>query len=94
MSAIQIAQNTLGEKIPLSKEFFEKLTTKYPDLPSIEELMADEDLMVAAAKNLDGSIAVVVFNERETPKNFKLVHNDFSKNISISPQAIQTILVN
>jgi len=50
MSAIQIAQNTLGEKIPLSKEFFEKLTTKYPDLPSIEELMADEDLMVAPVK--------------------------------------------
>ena len=50
MSALQIAQNTLGEKIPLSKEFFEKLTTKYPELPSIEELMADEDLMVSPVK--------------------------------------------
>ena len=51
MSAIQIAQNTLGGKIPLSKEFFEKLTTKYPDrMPSVEELMADEDLMVSPVK--------------------------------------------
>ena len=29
--------------------------------------------MVTAAKNPDGSIAVVVFNEGNTSKNFKLI---------------------
>jgi glucosylceramidase len=65
-----------------------------PEAKVIEANITDEELMVAAAKNPDGSIAVVVFNEGKTPKNFKIVHNDFAKNISISPQAIQTILVN
>lgn len=65
-----------------------------PEAKVIEAKKTDKELMVAAAKNPDGSIAVVVFNEGKTPKNFKLVHNDFAKNISISPQAIQTILVN
>ena len=65
-----------------------------PEAKVIEAKKTDKELMVAAAKNPDGSIAVVVFNEGKTPKNFNLVHNDFAKNISISPQAIQTILVN
>ncbi len=65
-----------------------------PEAKVIEAKKTDKELMVAAAKNPDGSIAVVVFNEGKTPKNFKLIHNDFAKNISISPQAIQTILVN
>ena len=65
-----------------------------PEAKVIKAKKTDKELMVAAAKNPDGSIAVVVFNEGKTPKNFNLVHNDFAKNISISPQAIQTILVN
>ena len=65
-----------------------------PEAKVIEAKKTDKELMVAAAKNPDGSIAVVVFNEGKTTKNFNLVHNDFAKNISISPQAIQTILVN
>lgn len=64
-----------------------------PEAKVIEAKKSDEELMVAAAKNPDGSIAVVVFNEGTTPKNFELTHNNLTKNISISPQAIQTIMI-
>jgi glucosylceramidase len=47
--------------------------------------------MVTAVKNPDGSIAVVVFNEGKIAKSFELKVGDILKNISISPQAIQTI---
>ena len=65
-----------------------------PDAVVIDAQNSDKELMVSAAKNPDGSIAVVVFNEGITPKNFELQLHDFTKNISISPQAIQTILIN
>ncbi len=65
-----------------------------PDAVVIDAQNSDKELMVSAAKNPDGSIAVVVFNEGITPKNFELQLHDFAKNISISPQAIQTILIN
>ena len=55
---------------------------------------SDEALMVTAAKNTDGKIAVVVFNEGLNERKFQLTLGDFSKNILISPQAIQTILIN
>ena len=64
-----------------------------PEAKVIEVKKSDEELMVAAAKNPDESIAVVIFNEGTTPKNFELTHNDLIKNISISPQAIQTIMI-
>ena len=64
-----------------------------PEAKVIEVKKSDEELMVAAAKNPDESIAVVIFNEGTTPKNFELTHNDLIKNISISPQAIQTIII-
>jgi glucosylceramidase len=54
----------------------------------------DDELMVTAAKNPDNSISVVVFNEGKTPKSFKLQHEKVSKHITISPQAIQTIVLN
>ena len=53
----------------------------------------DDNLMVTAAKNPDGSIAVVVFNEGDTDKNFNLNLNDATMNITISGQAIQTIVI-
>jgi glucosylceramidase len=53
----------------------------------------DEDLMVTASQNLDGSIAIVIFNEGNEAKNFTLKLNEKVKNISISGQAIQTILI-
>ncbi len=54
---------------------------------------SDTDLMVTAAKNPDGSTAVVIFNEGMEPKSFELKTAKTSKQILISPQAIQTILI-
>jgi glucosylceramidase len=53
----------------------------------------DKDLMVTAAHNPDGSIAVVVFNEGFTEKTYQLKGLKLEKAINISPQAIQTILI-
>ncbi len=52
-----------------------------------------DSLQVTAAKNLDGSIAVIVFNPTEQTKQFSLALGDNSNTISINPQAIQTIVV-
>ncbi|MFY0598918.1 MAG: glycoside hydrolase family 30 protein [Cyclobacteriaceae bacterium] len=53
----------------------------------------DESLMVTAAKNPDGSIAVVVFNEGADEKYFTLKLDEQEVAISINPQAIQTIII-
>ncbi|MBC3847402.1 glycoside hydrolase family 30 protein [Winogradskyella echinorum] len=53
----------------------------------------DMDLMVTAAKNPDGSIAVVLFNEGETPKDFTLSLSERTVKVKINQQAIQTILI-
>ena len=53
----------------------------------------DKDLQVTAAKNLDGTIAVVVFNPTKQVKNFKLNMASKMKNIQIDAQAIQTIII-
>jgi len=53
----------------------------------------DKDLMVTAAKNPDGSIAVVVFNQDSKAKNFSLSLNESAIDIQISSQAIQTIII-
>ena len=60
----------------------------------IDAQNSDKELMVTAAKNPDASIAVVVFNEGTFPKNFELSLNGLTKTISISPKAIQTIVIN
>ena len=54
---------------------------------------SDKELQVTAAKNTDGSIAVVVFNEGQIAKNFKLSLNEASINVNINSQAIQTIII-
>jgi glucosylceramidase len=54
---------------------------------------SDTDLMVTAARNPDGSIAVVIFNEGVKPKYFELKTAMTTKQILISPQALQTILI-
>ena len=54
---------------------------------------SDKDLMVTAAKNPDGSVAVVVFNEGMEHKSFALTTTASTTQISINPQAIQTILI-
>lgn len=53
----------------------------------------DKDLMVTAAQNVDGSIAVVVFNQTETAKKISLTLNSQITNIQISAKAIQTIII-
>ena len=54
----------------------------------------DSDLMVTAAQNPDNSIAVVLFNEGKDEKSFNIKLNEYSKIITISPQAIQTVIIN
>lgn len=53
----------------------------------------DKDLMVTAAKNPDGSFAVVVLNQNLEAKDIQLSLNQVSCNIQISGQAIQTIII-
>ena len=53
----------------------------------------DDDLMVSASKNTDGSIAIVVFNEVEQAKDFTLSLNNETKHMAIKGQAIQTIVI-
>ena len=54
---------------------------------------SDDTIMVTAAKNPDGSIAVVIFNQDSEAKNFNLTLNDSAIDIQISGQAIQTIII-
>ena len=54
---------------------------------------SDESLMVTAAKNKDGSIAIVVFNDEDTSKNFTLSLYEKTIDISINEKAIQTIII-
>ena len=64
-----------------------------PDAMIIGVEKTDDELMVTAAKNPDGSIAVVVFNEGNTAKNFAFNLGEQTINIKISEQAIQTIVI-
>ncbi|MEN8790342.1 MAG: glycoside hydrolase family 30 protein [Flavobacteriaceae bacterium] len=53
----------------------------------------DDALMVTAAQNPDGSIAVVVLNQSKDDKEFNLSLGERNSNIPISAQAIQTIVI-
>lgn len=53
----------------------------------------DDALMVTAAQNPDGSIAVVVLNQGKDDKEFNLSLGERNSNIPISAQAIQTIVI-
>ena len=65
-----------------------------PGAKAIEVKNPEEALMVTAAKNPDGSIAVIVFNEGLDSKSFELKLKEQSKLITIDGQAIQTIVLN
>ncbi len=54
---------------------------------------SDPDLMVTSAINPDKTIAVVLFNESNTPKSVNLKLNDYHIDFSISGQAIQTVII-
>lgn len=53
----------------------------------------DDSLMITAAQNPDGTIAVVVLNMNEEPKNINLKLGEKSANLQVSAQAIQTIIL-
>lgn len=54
----------------------------------------DENVLATAAMNSDNSIAVVVFNPENIEKSFVLSLNDQTTTITVSPKAIQTIVIN
>lgn len=54
----------------------------------------DEDLMVTAVQNPDGSIAVVIFNPTEEAKGINLSLQEESLYFAISEKAIQTFVIN
>ncbi len=64
-----------------------------PGAKVIDLKNSDNELMATAAKNIDGSIAVVLFNEFKTPKTIKLHLNKNHVEFSIDAQAIQTIVI-
>ena len=57
------------------------------------ESPADKKFMVTAAKNPDGSIAVVVFNEEPQARDFSLTLKEETVNLHIEGQALQTIMI-
>ncbi len=54
---------------------------------------SDTALLVTAAKNLDGSIAVVLFNEGKNAKNISLVLGEKRTTVQMNAQSIQTIVI-
>ena len=54
---------------------------------------SDDSLMVTAAQNPDGSVAVVILNQDTEAKNFNLSLNEKAIDLKISGQAIQTIII-
>jgi glucosylceramidase len=53
----------------------------------------DDKLMLTAAENTDGSIAVVVLNMEEAPKYLKIKLGEKSTNLRIIEKAVQTIII-
>jgi glucosylceramidase len=64
-----------------------------PGAVRIGTAVSDPELQVTAAQNPDGTIAVVVFNEGDTPKHFSVNLNGKNKIINIEGQAIQTLII-
>jgi glucosylceramidase len=56
--------------------------------------ISDDTLLATAARNPDGTIAVVVLNMGEDPKNFEVSLEGVSKQVRIGPKAIQTCIIN
>ena len=64
-----------------------------PGAKRIDLQSTDNKLQATAAQNKDGSIAVIVFNPTMEEKVFELNHNNAKKAMSVSPQALQTIMI-
>jgi glucosylceramidase len=65
-----------------------------PGASVVDATSSDPELQVTAAKNPDGTIAVIILNETTTEKSFSLKLSGSEKAVSISPKAIQTIIIN
>jgi len=55
---------------------------------------SDEGLLVTAAENPDGSIAVVILNQEADAKSIRISLGDRNTEIQINDQAIQTVIIN
>ena len=55
--------------------------------------ISDKDLMMTAAQNPDGSIALVILNMKEEAKTIKISLGERSVEVQISAQALQTVIV-
>ena len=64
-----------------------------PGAQVIQAHKTDDDLMVSASKNPDGSLVVVIFNEGLSEKYFNLNLSGQTHTLSISPQGLQTIIL-
>ena len=64
-----------------------------PEAKIFEVNHSDKELLITAAKNLDGSIVIVVFNEKETNKNISLILDNNSINVDVKGQSLQTIVI-
>ena len=64
-----------------------------PDAVRIGFDNSSEQVMVTAALNLDGRIAVIVFNPEEERKGIHLALDEKSIEFAISGKAIQTIMI-
>ena len=64
-----------------------------PEAKIIEVKNSDNELMVTAAKNPDGSIAIVGLNQGNEVKNMSISIGEKEKSLSINAQAIQTIIL-
>ena len=65
-----------------------------PEAKVINVENTDKELMITAAENTDGTIAVVLFNETGNEKNIELMLNESSVQVFVKPQSIQTIIIN
>jgi glucosylceramidase len=70
---------------------FSKFIRPNAEIIGIES--TDSSLMVTAAKNPDGGIAIVIFNESDDPKYFKIVLDGLERELVISAKAIQTLVI-
>ncbi len=64
-----------------------------PEATVFEVENSDKAIMITAAENPDGSIAVVVFNETNQSKNINLILGNQNVTIVLKQQSIQTIVI-
>ena len=55
--------------------------------------LSNNEILATAAENADGSIAIIVFNEKQKNQEVLLVFNGKSTRIPLSGQALQTVII-